>query len=227
MMNRLVLLLSLLALHAHAVPVPSSRTNGGQKILYDERQEGDSNIRADLKNIIIFVQSNPSSLSSSTSSPGMSLLNMLMSKANPKFKNVRSKSPFLKTGPETKHFIESKTAPYHVDIGKSDSHLLNDEILATQSPPVALGDRKNKSSTSLLRQLRSVKAFILTVPEDDVILKKTVEDPKVVRKEGLKKKQNKRRKEEMMLIGALEQCGPEMYRDDDGICRMKIGDRDE
>ncbi|XP_076253176.1 uncharacterized protein LOC143191698 [Rhynchophorus ferrugineus] len=208
-----LLLLSLAVYRLAAVPLPSASKSSGQKILHDERQEGDYNIRADLKNIIIFVMPG----SSATPSPSLDLLGLL--------KSNRSKPP-RRAGSDTKHFIEAKTAPYHVNIGKSDSHLLNDEILATQAPSVGIAaETPSKKTAALLRKLRSAKAFVLTVPEEDFVITQMEDDKDVVKKDGLKK-QNKRKTDEMTLLGALEQCGPEMYRDAEGVCRLVDG-RDE
>ncbi|XP_066155975.1 uncharacterized protein [Euwallacea fornicatus] len=221
----------------------SKSVDNKERILYDQRQEGEFNIRADLKNfVIMIIPKNSESVDTS----GGGLLDLLV-RAHSKHSGKHSAKKHQdgsETGGETMHFIESKTAPYHVDITKSSSHLRNDEILATQSPPVnptalktveennqqkKLKKRSAVATTAaaLMRKLRSTrlsKAFVLTVPEDDFVLSNTEDDKKVVKKDGFKKKITNKNKEEWALVGALEQCGPGMVRDYEGICRLKAVD---
>lgn len=240
-MNTVASALTLLfALLTQVVPSPvpdkhHSKSAEKERIFYDQRQEGELNVRADLKNFVILIIPKTSEVSED----GEGLLDLLTRSHSKhhhgKFgvKKIHPAKRNKESGAETMHFIESKTAPYHVDITKSSSHLLNDEILATQSPPVnpislktieESKDRSEKSATpaALLRQLRSTrfsKAFVLTVPDEEFVLTKMEDDKKVVKKDGFKKPSEK--KDEMVLLGAAEQCGPDMSRDTEGICRLK------
>lgn len=82
--------------------------------LYDQRQEGGWNVRADLKNFVVVIVPR-------ATAPQASLLDLLTRALRP--------TPLA-------HFVQSKTAPYHVDISQGGAaHLRQDEILATQSPP--------------------------------------------------------------------------------------------
>ncbi|XP_066260457.1 uncharacterized protein [Euwallacea similis] len=242
----LTLIVSLTVSQVISNPVPSKHSksvDNKERILYDQRQEGEFNIRADLKNfVIMIIPKNSESLDAS----GGGLLDLL-TRAHSKHSGKHSAKKHQdegEVGAEIMHFIESKTAPYHVDITKSSSHLRNDEILATQSPPVnptALKtvEEKNQqeklekpsavatTAAALMRKLRSTrfsKAFVLTIPEDDFVLSNTEDNKKVVKKDGFKKKVIKKNKEEWALVGALEQCGPGMVRDYEGICRLKTVD---
>lgn len=220
-------------------PVPYSKQSKSdkEKVLYDQRQEGEWNIRADLKNFVILII--PKTSEQQEPSPSSSLFDLFRRshlKHHGKHAKHAQKASVEtnEVGAETMHFIESKSAPYHVDITKSKSHLMHDEILSTQTPPVAIAvkttDEKTKNEpadsadAALLRQLRSTrfsKAFVLTVPDEEFVLTKMEDEKKVVKKDGLKKKFNKNAKEEMTLLGAVEQCGPDMIRDSEGVCRLK------
>lgn len=90
-------------------------------------------------------------------------------------------------------FIESKTAPYHVDIDENGAKKQHPEL--------------NGAAARLSR------AFVITVPLEG---HKKHEDV-------LKKKYGKEAggEGEMKLLGAEnEQCGPGLSRDQDGICRV-------
>jgi len=244
-MNTFASALTLLfALFTQVVPSPvpdkhHSKSAEKERIFYDQRQEGEWNVRADLKNFVILIIPK----TSEASEGGEGLLDLLTRSHSKhhhgKFgvKKLHPAKSNKESGAETMHFIESKTAPYHVDITKSSSHLMNDEILATQSPPVSpvnlksIEDsnqlkkdsaEKSTAPAALLRQLRSTrfsKAFVLTVPDEEFVLTKMEDNKKVVKKDGFKKTGEK--KDEMVLLGAAEQCGPDMSRDIEGICRLK------
>lgn len=231
--------LFMLVVQVFSTPVPKHGKSEREKVLYDQRQEGDVNVRADLKNFVFLIIPTRSHEENGSSAGLFDLFRSHSRRHGSHWKpGLKQASPENnEIGAETKHFIESKAAPYHVDISKSDAHLLNDEILATQTPPVALGlktteensktneGQHEKSTAALLRQLRSLrfsKAFVLTVPEEDFVLTKTEDEKKVVKKDGLKKKSiKKKNRDELTLLGAAEQCGPEMYRDVAGVCRLK------
>ncbi|KAL1491956.1 hypothetical protein ABEB36_012470 [Hypothenemus hampei] len=218
-------LIFLITLVPRVVPNPLpgkhySKSDNSERILYDQRQEGDWNIRADLKNFVILIVPKTGQVEAEEpQSPTAGLLDFF-TKSHTKHPKKQIKN---QSGGEALHFIESKTAPYHVDITKSSgSHLMNEEILATQTPPVVLPVSKSVEAESnpVLRQLRSTRfnqAFVLTVPDEEFVLTKMEDKKKVVKKDGFKKKI----KEEMMLLGAVEQCGPDMFRDAEGVCRFK------
>lgn len=73
---------------------------------------------------------------------------------------------------ETKHFIESKTAPYHVDISKSKYQISpsnTEDTLVASSPTVTLVKNADEGS-SLIGKLKKIartsKAIVLTVTAD-------------------------------------------------------------
>lgn len=181
-------------------------------VKYDQRQEGDVNVRADLENFVILII--PTSQTNS-----LSLLDFL-SKAIPNKSALKNKrGEIKKQSPgeeETQHFIESKTAPYHVDISRTRTNLAKlhpqvdnkGEILIAHSPVVALTknteERSRSSRNIVINQDDQVQALILT----GVDLKKTPTD-----------KSNP--KEELLLLGSeLVQCGPDQKRDAQGICQL-------
>nr|CAH7742706.1 unnamed protein product [Callosobruchus chinensis] len=130
---------SLLVLLAAVVTAYPSRSNKGDtsKVLYDQRQEGEWNVRADLDNFVILLIPAPILATSSDSSqqPSSASLLDLLTKSLPKgarlkrVKHVKkhNQNTVSNNEPpaslETQHFIESKTAPYHVDISKTKTHL--------------------------------------------------------------------------------------------------------
>lgn len=127
-------------------------------------------------------------------------------------KNLEKKAG-ASPGEETLHFIESKTAPYHVDISRSKSQLARlhpdvpavvnaEEIVIAKSPTIELVKDENPHP-------RIARAFLLTVPQDEEFDKK---------KDGKKKKEIS--KSVLKLLGAEnEQCGPGLARDSEGVCR--------
>ncbi|XP_060529079.1 uncharacterized protein LOC132703686 [Cylas formicarius] len=211
----------------HSSPVPHHKysKNDHEKVYYDQKQEGELNVRADLKNFVILVI--PTAKQQASAEEPSNLLDFLM-KAQQHNQNKRhpSTAPVKhdthEIGRETMTFLEAKTAPYHVDISKSDSHLMNDEIKATQSPPATLpkSKREKDGNSSKNRAKRFTEALILTVPEEDFVLSKTDD----VQNELITNEQSndaENGKGEMTLLGALEQCGPEMYRDEGGLCKLR------
>jgi hypothetical protein len=189
-----------------ASPLP---TESPQRVLYNQRQDGDLNVHAELKNIVVMV------IPSQTSSPSPShwldfLLKSLPERSHSKRQQAKKAVP----GAETMHFIESKTAPYHVDISRSKSHLAKlhpelpevietEEIVIAKSPTVELVKDENPHA-------RIARAFVLTVPQEEGFGKK---------KDG-KKKSKETVKSVLKLLGAEnEQCGPGLARDSEGVCR--------
>lgn len=225
----LISLISILS-SALAAALPAKKdslsNSSNDRVLYDQRQEGEWNVRADLKNFVILViptisqvPSNPTT-SSSSSSTG-SLLDFL-TKSVPyrsHFKQNKNGRPHIKDNElvqqETAHFIESKTAPYHVDISQSNSAQIregSDGILNENQPnlkPIQLGIGKRFS-----------RAFLLTMPNDeDFVLTKMEDHKKIVKKDVKKKPIKAEVKNEFKLLGAEhEQCGPGMARDSYGNC---------
>lgn len=167
------------------VPVPNS---AGVKI--DQRQEGDINVRADLENFVILIIP--------TTSTNFGLIDLL-SKAIP-IKNLKRKHQIKQQGDshETQNFIESKTAPYHVDISQSNLKLepnveKNEDILNSRA--------KNEEKRELGR---FAKAILVTVPLDG---KEDVKD------------ESRRISDQLQLIGSTyDQCGPDGYRNKEGTC---------
>lgn len=170
------------------------------RVKYDQRQEGDLNVRADLENFVILVIPTNAGASPST----LGLLDLL-SKAIPmRSNNKRQKTVRRPVQPtpslledsgevdaldDTQSFIESKTAPYHVDITKSRKNLAKlhpktqdggqEELLV--SPNLSLikaaeeedaGVEHNEDGTRQGRMLRLSKGFVLSMPlevEEDLV----------------------------------------------------------
>lgn len=169
-----------------ALAAPRHRNTPQEHVKYDQRQEGEFNVRADLENfVILLIPTSPST----APTPTLGLLDLL-SKSIPLRKH--NKHATVKKDPTIESFIESKTAPYHVDIDN------NGEDNKKQHPEL------NAAAARLSR------AFVITVPHEVVVAKK-----------DLKKKYVKEVEGEMKLLGAEnEQCGPGLSRDHDGICRV-------
>ncbi|EFA09749.1 uncharacterized protein LOC103314279 [Tribolium castaneum] len=195
-------LLLVAAAAALSSPVP--------KVLYDQRQEGEWNVHADLRNFVIMVI--PAQASSSTPATG-GLLDFFV-KSLPKRSQLKNLEKKAVPGEETLHFIESKTAPYHVDISRSKSQLARlhpdvpavvnaEEIVIAKSPTIELVKDENPHP-------RIARAFLLTVPQDEDFDRK---------KDGKKKKEIS--KSVLKLLGAEndEECGPGLARDSEGVCR--------
>lgn len=173
---------------------PRHRNTPQEYVKYDQRQEGEFNVRADLENfVILLIPTSPSAAPSPSPSPSLGLLDLL-SKSIPLKK--RNKHTIVKKDPTIESFIESKTAPYHVDIDENND------------------DNKKQHPELNAAAARLSRAFVITVPLDkEVVVKKEA-------KKDLKKKYVKE-EGEMKLLGAEnEQCGPGLSRDKDGICRV-------
>lgn len=213
-------------------------------VKFDQRQEGDVNIRADLENFVILIIP--------TSNTGTTGLLDLLSKSLPgkgllKHKHGENKRPAAVAGvipsqDPSQHFIESKTAPYHVDISRTRSHLAklhpqigNGEVLIAHSPTVALA--KSRENTVLKSDSafdeaedksaapRSRSARTLSIqPNEDFQALVLSSDLFVGRKFGRDKKVDKnevRTGENLTLLGAeMDQCGPDQKRDAQGICQL-------
>ncbi|KAF5279186.1 hypothetical protein FQR65_LT03433 [Abscondita terminalis] len=148
---------------AHSSPIPG-------KLKYDQRQEGKWNVRADLENFLIFIIPTSNSGSGSSSS-NASLLDFLSKSIPlPHKRNRGHNNKFADLGEKisTEEFIESKTAPYHVDISRTRSHLaklhpdvnIPEGVIIAQSPSVALAKHPEEA-------IRSSRAFVVKVPVDN------------------------------------------------------------
>lgn len=211
-----------LAVVTSASPVPDKREN----IRYDQRQEGEFNLRADLENFVILLiptspsTPNPSPSPATGSNIGNISLLDLLSKSIPfksygkRNKHVKKDGQELDAETETMHFIESKTAPYHVDISKSHSQLsklhppASEDLLVAQSPTVSLMKNGEIEGSRLSR------AVVITVPVE-------AHEKKDVKKDSKKKHTKDVNGDILKLLGAEhEQCGPGLTRDASGICRL-------
>lgn len=160
---------------------------------------GSWNVRADLDNFVILLM--PTQTVASSSSP--SLLDFL-TKSIPrrkKTKYVKKQHSDGNAAQETMHhFIESKSAPYQVDISKTKS------ALEIESSP---------SSVRVKNIARNPKVFILTVPvEGD-------ENQNITTEEFDMNTEETNSNKELLLLGSQEQCGPGLFRDVSGICRLR------
>lgn len=235
----IIIMLSALVTCSNGNPWPGSQAGPPSFIKYDQRQEGDWNVRADLENFVILViPASPSAAVASTPSMSgtLSLLDLL-TKAVPwrGIKRKRTKKPYQQHADnmqelplDTQQFIESKTAPYHVDISKSKSNLaklhptdVSEDMLIAQSPKVTLlKDIQEDSDAPLIGKLngRFSRAFVLSVP-----LQAEQARNRVLDYEHIKNKDGEVNQEKLELIGSVnEQCGPGQYRDGLGICRTDI-----
>lgn len=102
-------------------------------------------------------------------------MNFLLRSASPgKFRKGIHNRKHQKKGEfqETKHFIESKTAPYQVDISKSTHQLstaTSDDTLVANSPSISLVKKPidgAKFIDKLKKIARNSKAILLTVTAD-------------------------------------------------------------
>ncbi|CAG9864044.1 unnamed protein product [Phyllotreta striolata] len=132
------------------------------KVLYDQRQEGEWNVRAHLDNFIIMVI--PSQAAGPTSSP--SLLDFL-TKSFPKASLLKRSKFSKKPRPqeaipeETLQFIESKTAPYHVDLSKTPLPLPYSTVALQADLAKAKEDASpgTPPKTDLIRSRRSTRFY--------------------------------------------------------------------
>ncbi|KAG5867409.1 hypothetical protein JTB14_034390 [Gonioctena quinquepunctata] len=225
LIKAIILIISCFSCAIIASPVPSKKGKDAsdEKVLYDQRQEGGLNVRADLDNFIIMIipsQTLPSDGSSS------SLLDFFR-KSLPKrsyLKRVKHKKHQRpSTAHETMHFIESKTSPYHVDITENKSNLESsskDELLAS-SPAIALVTSDLPVLNGNHKRSRISRHFVVTVPaEEEFILTRTPEAKSGTIKRKTKKTIKETSKTELKLLGAEnEECGPGLARDSYGVCR--------
>lgn len=211
---------------------------------YDQRQEGEWNVRADLENFVILVIPTSSSAAASGTGGGTSLLDLL-SKAVPFRSHIKRKHVKKThhqqvdqgTDVDTEQFIESKTAPYHVDITRSRNNLAklhpkpenSGGLLVAKSPSIALvKGQENRARFGTENSLRLSKAFIITAPEEVEIIKSHVKKdskkqvhPKKEIKKKAEVKTDEVNGEDLKLLGSgEEQCGPGLRRDSQGICRI-------
>ncbi|CAH0554548.1 unnamed protein product [Brassicogethes aeneus] len=211
MLKHSILVLACVA-QVFASPLPKEPKDNEGKVLYDQRQEGEWNVRADLQNFVIMI------IPTQTSSPSpvgseVGLLDFL-SKSIPKrnhLKRFKVKAPAAMqsqdVSPDTMHFIESKSAPYHVDISKTKTEL-------SKLHPQKRSEELVANSPSL----RLSRAVVFSVPDEEFVVTRTEDHKKVVKKDG--KKKIIKEKPTLMLIGeGIEQCGPGRERDEQGICK--------
>lgn len=212
--------LTLLLAICYSSPVPRHHYRNSQDhVKYDQRQEGEFNVRADLENfVILLIPTSPvSSAPPSSASPSLGLLDLL-SKSIPlrphhlkRNKHVKKDGQDLQD-PAVESFIESKTAPYHVDIDE-DNNTGEVTNLVKRHDQVQHPEL-NAAAARLSR------AFVITVPLEETNHKKHDDVAKKETKKDLKKKPTKE-SGEMKLLGAEnEQCGPGLSRDENGICRL-------
>lgn len=221
----LVAWLPLLITAVFATPLPEKAD-----VKFDQRQEGEFNLRADLENFVILLI--PTSPTAAPPVSNVSLLDLLSKsvslRPHPKRnKHVKKDGNHLQeAAAETMHFIESKTAPYHVDISRNRDQLAKlhpENGVVAESPTVSLlkeREQENRKGSS-----RISRAFVITVPLETSTSSKKVED--VVKKDTLKKDVKRKHFKEvtsgshLKLLGAEnEQCGPGLTRDAEGICRI-------
>lgn len=207
--------LPLLATAVFASPLPKQ---ADVDVKFDQRQEGEFNLRADLENFVILLIP----ASSPTAAPPISNVSLLdlLSKSvslrpHPKRnKHVKKDGHDLQeAASETMHFIESKTAPYHVDISRAKLH---PDPVAAES---LLKEREHESRNGSSRISR---AFVITVPLEASTSSKKAEDAIKIKKD-VKRKHFKEATggSYLKLLGAEnEQCGPGLTRDAEGICRI-------
>lgn len=147
-----------------------------------------------------------------------SILSLLSRKS---FPNAQKRIEEKQSNPaeDTIHFIESKTAPYHVDISESKLPIIptSESSLIARSPAVSL--KKTESSGVNPRTARVSKAFILTIPNEDFVLTRTEDKKKVVKKDGKKAIKNMYIPTLTLLGTKFEDCRRGMVRDSYGICR--------
>lgn len=217
---------------------------------YDQRQEGEWNVRADLENFVILIIPTSHAPGAATGTGGGLGLLDLLTKANPFRSHLKRKKHVKKpqqeqnveedeTALDTEQFLESKTAPYHVDITRSRNNLAKlhpqkeksaAELLVARSPSIALvKTHDNKEKRAKDHAVRLSKAFIITAPEDLEFLKsnnkREIKEHVVVPKKSSQDKDVEKPEnvdgEDLKLLGSGdEQCGPGLKRDSQGICRI-------
>lgn len=186
-----------------------------KRVYYDQRQEGEWNVHASLKNFVLLVI--PSKSSTPQAPDLISLLsktipNVILSRNN-QLNLLKKEEKHQEQEEDNVNFMESKTAPYHVDISSSKSALTKlhpevinaEEIVIAESPSVALVQDE-------VAHPRVARAFVLSVPHEENYQKKSTEKGK---------KNHSKTKSVLKLLGAeYEQCGPGLERDAEGVCRI-------
>lgn len=225
-------------------------------VKYDQRQEGDVNIRADLENFVILIipTSGTANLGLldilSKSLPGKGLKHGHKNHEHKRPSGASLATPIIPSHETAQHFIESKTAPYHVDISRTRSHLAklhpqiaqaqsNGEVLIAHSPTIALSKTRENSvlkhdleededeisdKTEPIRSRSSRTLHML--PNDEfqalVVSSDLFVGKKTPRtqKKSINREKN-RNGENLTLLGAeMDQCGPDQKRDSLGICQL-------
>ncbi|XP_028138989.1 uncharacterized protein LOC114333329 [Diabrotica virgifera virgifera] len=225
LIKSIILLLSVCWCAYSAIASPVSKKEEKRteaNVLYDQRQEGEWNVRAHLDNFLIMIV--PTQTVATAASP--SLLDFL-SKSLPKGSHIKriknfkkhpvSELPQESQALETQHFIESKTAPYHVDLTKPSADIKptpSDDVVLANSPSLKVIKPEGK----LKRSTRFARTYIISIPsETEYISRKYAEPKSALRKH--KKTIKEKSKAELKLLGSeLEQCGPGMVRDSYGVC---------
>ncbi|XP_056636078.1 uncharacterized protein LOC130444829 [Diorhabda sublineata] len=222
-----LIVICITAYSTFASPVPNKkdkRTDFNANVLYDQRQEGEWNVRAHLDNFLIMVI--PTHTIAEAANP--TLLDLLLSKSIPKGSHLKrikhvKKQQAPDTALETQHFIESKTAPYHVDLTKPSADVKptpTEEVVVANSPSIKVLKADATIIPSHTRSARISRHFVFTIPtEEEYIATRNVEPKSVLRKH--KKTIKEKPKAELKLLGAEnEQCGPDLVRDSYGICTV-------
>lgn len=206
-------------------------------VKFDQRQEGEFNLRADLENFVILLI--PTSPTAAPPAGGNVSLLDLLSKSVP-FRSHQKRNKHVKkdghdlqeSSAETMHFIESKTAPYHVDISRTRNQLgklhpqqVNEdaEVVVAESPAISF--QKGREHHRGKAASRVSRTFVITVPVETSTSGKKTDDG--VKKEAVKKDVKRKHYKDasngsyLKLLGAEnEQCGPGLTRDAEGICRI-------
>lgn len=205
-----IAVLLIFAAHISSSPLPSSN------LKYDQRQEGEWNVRADLENFVVLII--PTSSSAGVGSLG--LLDLFRKVPRKKIVKHVKKSHADDSSIETRHFIESKSAPYHVDLSRSKANLAKlhpelvneEELLVARSPSISLLKNEEIPVLQPHKHGRSSKAYILSIPISKASI---VESNKKSDDEKFKAS------EELHLLGdGIEECGPGSRRDHKGICTL-------
>lgn len=189
-------------------PLPSNN------LKYDQRQEGEWNVRADLENFVVLIIPTSSSVGS------LGLLDLFRKVPRKKIVKHVKKSHADDSSIETQHFIESKSAPYHVDLSKSKANLAKlhpelvneEELLVARSPSISLLKNEEIPVLQPHKHGRLSKAYILSIP---------ISKASVVESNEKSNDEETKTSGELHLLGdGIEECGPGLKRDKQGICRI-------
>lgn len=234
MYNVKILSVTYLTLSAVYLSASSPLPSGNIKL--DQRQEGEWNVRADLENFVILLI--PTNVNSGLASLG--LLDLLRKapakkpiKLNKKneiqqiddhqhqeslVSNDQQTQTIDNSAIETQHFIESKTAPYHVDISKSRNNLAKlhpqfengEDLLVAHSPSISLLKNADVSDSNSNKLGRLSRAYFISIP---------VNEAKILKSKHSNNKELKEADNWHLLGDGTEECGPGLRRDSQGICR--------